>query len=120
MYMVCLLHTLGQGGLLQAAAPGSAGFALLWLLEVLAYCAVDGFAMISGFTASDRPQKYVKIVDMWFQVFFYSFVVLVIFTLLGVTATRGARLHHGRAARAGAAVLVFQLVLRALFSCSRC
>ena len=71
MYMVCLLHTLGQGGLLQAAAPGSAGFALLWLLEVLAYCAVDGFAMISGFTASDRPQKYVKIVDMWFQVFFY-------------------------------------------------
>ena len=84
MYMVCLLHTLGQGGLLQAAAPGSAGSALLWLLEVLAYCAVDGFAMISGFTASDRPQKYVKIVDMWFQVFFYSFVVLVIFTLLGV------------------------------------
>ena len=48
MYMVCLLHTLGQGGLLQAAAPGSAGFALLWLLEVLASCAVDGVAVESG------------------------------------------------------------------------
>ena len=57
---------------------------MFWLVEIMAYCAVDGFAFISGYTASNKPQKYSKIVEMWFQAFFYSFVLTVIFYVVGI------------------------------------
>ena len=54
-------------------------------MEVCGYCAVDGFALISGYTASKRPQRYEKIVQMWFQVVFYSFIVTMILGMAGLT-----------------------------------
>lgn len=84
MFMVCMLHTLGQGGVLEASNTGSFGYKTFWFLEILSYCAVDGFAIISGYMASNKPRKYEKLVDMWFQVFFYSFVVTLIFTVIGI------------------------------------
>ena len=74
MFMVCVLHTLGRGGILNESAGGSVQYNVFWFLEILSFCAVNGFALISGYTASDRPRKYEKIVEMWIQVFFYSFV----------------------------------------------
>ena len=74
MYMVCMLHTLGQGGILGVCQAGTVEYKAFWFLEILSYCAVDGFAIISGYMAVDRPRKYEKLVDMWFQAFFYSFV----------------------------------------------
>ena len=84
MFMVCILHTLGQGGILKASTVGTIGYQVFWLVEIMAYCAVDGFAFISGYTASNKPQKYSKIVEMWFQAFFYSFVLTVIFYVVGI------------------------------------
>lgn len=75
MFMVCILHTLLQGGIINACEFGTPEHYIYLFLEILCYCAVDGFALISGYTASDKPQNYSKIVDMWFQVFFYSFVI---------------------------------------------
>lgn len=75
MYMVCILHTIQQGGIISACEIGTMGYNVYMFLVILCYCAVDGFALISGYTASDKPQKYSKIVDMWFQVFFYSYIV---------------------------------------------
>ena len=73
MYMVCILHVLGHGGVLNAVTPGTAKYIVYWLLEIISYCAVDAFALISGYTSKLQPhQKYDKIVNMWFQVFFYS------------------------------------------------
>lgn len=90
MYMVCILHTLGQGSVLEASAAGTGGYRLFWLLEVFSYCAVDGFALISGYTASDAPRKYEKLIEMWFQAFFYSFIVTAILSLVGVHVSWGA------------------------------
>ena len=84
MFMVCMLHTLGQGGILTALTPGTAPYQVYWLLEVLCFCAVDGFAMISGYTASDKPPRYSRIVEMWLQVFFYSLVLTVLLSLAGM------------------------------------
>ncbi len=83
-YMVCILHTLGRGGILWSMKSGTAVHGALWLLEIIAYCAVDGFALISGYTASAKERKYEKLVTMWFQAFFYSFILTGIFVLLGV------------------------------------
>lgn len=91
MYMVCMLHVLLQGGILNNCQPGTNAHRAFWLMEVFAFCAVDGFALISGYTASDRPVKYGKIVEMWFQAVFYSFVVTVGLIWLGIGAPIGKR-----------------------------
>lgn len=87
MYMVCILHTLGQGGVLDSCSVGSGKYKAFWLLEIFCYCAVDGFAIISGFFATDKPRKYEKLADMWFQVFFYSFILTMLFTITGINST---------------------------------
>ncbi len=83
MFMVCILHTLKQGGILQACEIGTLDHKVYWFIEILAYCAVDGFAIISGYMAIDKPRKYEKLAEMWFQAFFYSFIVTLVFTILG-------------------------------------
>ena len=84
MYMVCILHTLGCGGVLAACTEGTTPHKVFWLLEILSYCAVDAFALISGYTATDKMRKFEKLADMWFQAFFYSFVITAILTIAGL------------------------------------
>lgn len=84
MYMVCVLHTLGRGGVLATCVQGTAAYNSYWLIETLSFCAVDGFAIISGYCAVDRPPRYEKLVNMWFQAFFYSFVVTLLFAISGL------------------------------------
>lgn len=74
MFMVCMLHVLGHGGVM-IASYGYSSHSVYMFLEVLSYCAVDAFAFISGYTAKDSKRKYEKYVDMWFQAFFYSFIL---------------------------------------------
>ncbi len=83
MFMVCMLHVLGQGGVLSSCASNTYDFKFYWLIEIACYCAVDAFAIISGYFASDRPQKYSKIIMMWFQVVFYSFLLTAVLDLCG-------------------------------------
>lgn len=83
MFMICILHVLGQGGVLSSCEIGTTKYAIFWLLEVFSYYAANSFAFISGYMAKDKPQKYEKIVDMWFQVFFYSFIITLILTIFG-------------------------------------
>lgn len=84
MYLVCMLHVLGQGGVLEASVEGTAEYRVFWFLEILSFCAVDGFAIISGYMASGKPRKYEKLVEMWLQVLFYSFGVTAILTIIGI------------------------------------
>ena len=84
MFMVCMLHILGTGGVLAASPADSTSHKIFLLAQVFCCCAVDGFALISGYTAKNRPQKYHKIIEMWFQVWFYSFALTLIFTLVGI------------------------------------
>ena len=84
MYMVCMLHTLFQGGVLPACTAGTTPHKVFWFLEVLSFCAVDAFALISGYTATDKMRKFEKLTEMWFQAFFYSFVVTALLTIAGL------------------------------------
>lgn len=84
MYMVCILHTLGQGGILNSCQTGTTAYRIYWLLEIFSYCAVDGFALISGYMVGAKHHKFDKLVDMWFQAVFYSLAITMILTLAGV------------------------------------
>ncbi len=72
MFFVVVLHVLGNGGVLACAEPHSAVYWVAWLWEIAAYCAVDCFAIISGFVMAGRKVKPHKLVSLWLQVLFYS------------------------------------------------
>ena len=85
MFFVVLLHTLGQGGILKASAEGSAGYYWAWGLEIAAFCAVDLFALITGYvTYSDTPRPYrpASYFLLWLQVVFYSVGISLVFRLV--------------------------------------
>ena len=79
MLYVVILHTLGQGGVLYGMPEHSLRYWCTWFMESWAYCAVDIFALISGWAAYSGTRKinYVNYVRTWFQVLFYSVLVTV-------------------------------------------
>ncbi len=77
MYLVTVLHILGQGGVLNAAAPDSIQYWIAWLLEISAYCAVNCFALISGYVMYRSKPKLSRILELWLQIFFYGVLITV-------------------------------------------
>lgn len=78
MFMVVILHILGQGGILNNL-NFSINYQISWLLEILCYCAVNCFALCSGFIMSQIKFKYTRIFKLWITVFFYSFIITLLF-----------------------------------------
>ncbi|MBQ8740664.1 MAG: acyltransferase family protein [Clostridia bacterium] len=79
MFMVTVLHTLGHGGALNTAV--GLNYNIVWLIEIIAYCAVNCYAIISGFVSYseiEKPYRYSKYISMWLQVVFYSFGISLI------------------------------------------
>lgn len=71
MLMVVTLHVLGSGGILRAEEPLSAIYCWAWLPESLAYCAVNCYAMITGFVHYDRKYRPSSLVLLWLQTMCY-------------------------------------------------
>ena len=87
MFMICMWHILGHGGVTEGSLYNPSHRLVYGFLVVLMYCAVDGFALISGYVSSNKPQKYERIVSIWFQVFFYSFILTTFLKLFGYPNT---------------------------------
>ena len=83
MYMVLLLHVLGQGGVLNAIDKENAGgqFSVAWLIEIAAYCAVNCYALISGYVGIKSKFKYSNIITLWLQVVFYTSLITLFYSL---------------------------------------
>lgn len=73
MLMVIILHICLKGGVLSSFPIGSVGYFLSWLVESCCYCAVNCYALITGYVMYNPGKKfnYSKIVPLWLQVFFY-------------------------------------------------
>lgn len=72
MGMVLMLHVLGQGGILPAEGMGTSTFHLVWALELSSLCAVNCFALISGYVGISSKYRFSRGIDLWLQVLFYS------------------------------------------------
>lgn len=81
MYMVVILHTLGQGGILSKLTPGTTPYKAAWLLEIAAYCAVDCYALISGYVGCRSKFKPSRLVTLWLQIVFYTLGLTIFFSL---------------------------------------
>ena len=79
MFMVVVLHVLGQGGILVAQVPFDYGWVLCWTLESACFCAVNCFGIISGYVSRAVTLSIRACFFRWAQVAFYS-VLLTIFT----------------------------------------
>lgn len=81
MIMVICLHIVNQGGAINWSGPTTWNNKVGWLIRIACYCAVNCFALISGFVMVDRPFKYHKIVNLWFQIAFYTIGITVLFAI---------------------------------------
>ena len=87
MFMVLLLHVLGQGGILKnlVSTPPEflSKYSMAWLLETASYCSVNCYAIITGYNYYGIKVKWNKIVDLWLQVIFYSLGITILFLVSG-------------------------------------
>lgn len=80
MMMIIVLHIFGQGGVLRDEVDGVN--AIVWLMEILAYCSVDCYALISGYVGSNSEYNAKKALKLWLQVLYYSIIISVIVGIL--------------------------------------
>lgn len=81
MFMVVLLHVLGKGGVLSHAGFLSLKYEAAMLFETAAYCAVNCYALISGYVGIDSGYRYSRIANIWLRALVYSVGITVIFWL---------------------------------------
>lgn len=80
MLMIVTLHILGHGGVLNSSK--SLNYWLLWLFEVSAYCAVNCYALISGYVGVCSKYKLSNLAVLWLRVAFYSISLTIICKVL--------------------------------------
>lgn len=78
MFMVVVLHILGKSGILYSTTPFSAQYEVAWALEIASYCAVNCFALATGYLLVNKKTNYSRIVMLWLQVVFYTVLLTVI------------------------------------------
>ncbi len=82
MFIILLGHFLGRGGVYFNSAVLSANYNIAWLMEIPTASAVACFAIISGYLMIERKIKAKQLLRLWFEVFFYSVVITVIFAIM--------------------------------------
>lgn len=79
MFLIVIMHVLGQGGILNRATGHV--YRVGWLFESFAYCSVNCFAIISGYVSyseEEKPFRYSRYASLWLQTFFYSLGITLI------------------------------------------
>lgn len=79
MFMVAVLHILTHGGVLNASARFTSQYEAGWFLQSAAFCAVDVFALISGYVWIHAKYRYRNFVELWLQVLFYTVSITSLF-----------------------------------------
>lgn len=79
MFMVTILHILIQGGVLNSTVKFTSQYEAGWLLQTAAFCAVDIYALISGYVWVYAKYRYRNILELWLQVLFYTVSITILF-----------------------------------------
>jgi len=80
--MVVILHLLIYGGLLGTVVPFSRSYWALWLLGIAVDCAVNCFALISGYVSYEATFRYTNILRIHLTVLFHSLAFTFLFAAL--------------------------------------
>lgn len=90
MMLVVGLHLLGHGGILSSTATLSASYKLALYLNVITYCSVNCYALISGFANVKTEFKFRRFWYLWLETVFLITLTntVVHFFIPSVTVTR--------------------------------
>ncbi|MEA4921092.1 MAG: acyltransferase family protein [Clostridiaceae bacterium] len=81
MQMIVFLHILGAGGILANLEVLTFKYELMWLLEIAFFCAVNCFALATGYVMVNIRFKYNRIISLWLHVIYYTLGITLIFWL---------------------------------------
>ncbi len=82
MLMVVTLHVLGHGGILDSTKAYSVNYEIAWFIEILALCAVNCYALISGYVGVYAKFKFSNLILLWLRVVFYSVGIAIVMKLM--------------------------------------
>ena len=81
LFVICH-HILMQGGLINATEPCSPKYYFFSFLNILAYCAVNCYALITGYVMCNKKFKLSNLLNLWVTVIFWSVVVSCVFFVI--------------------------------------
>ena len=82
MLLIILMHSIDHTGVLEASSKAGIGtFVLVRFLYMLTQISVNCYVMLSGYFLVRSRFRLKKIVELWLEVAFYSFVIKLIFML---------------------------------------
>ncbi len=79
MFLIAILHVLGQGGILINTESSPLKYNIAWFLEICAFCCVNCYAIISGYVGLNSKFKCSSIIMLWFNVLFYTILITLFF-----------------------------------------
>lgn len=88
MGLIVLHHLLSHGGLLFAFPTFSATGMAVHLLNAFARCAVNAYALISGYVMVTSRFRPSRLIGLWLQVVFYGVLAVLCLPLMGASAGR--------------------------------
>ena len=91
MFLIVVLHVLGQGGAMIRISSHPSTYQACWFLETCAFCAVNCYGLISGYVGSGTKLRVSRLLYLWLVVWFYSVsIALMILTFApGMYAAAG-------------------------------
>ena len=94
MLLVVLYHIQGHGGLIANTEISTVNRMLIIMLQSVYQMAIDGFALISGYTGYTSRHKYTSLVVLWLRVLFYSVGITAVVWLIMPTAVSYASIRN--------------------------
>ena len=82
MFMVVVMHILYKGSILSNVTVLSAKYWTVWFLETASLCAVNCFALISGYLMYRSGSSLSRLMLLWLQTAFYSVLLTAVFAVL--------------------------------------
>lgn len=82
MFMIVMLHCLGQGGILDNAVKYSLNYNVAYIFEFLCFGAVNLYALTTGYVCLCSKNKKSRLISLWFEVIFCSIAITFTFWLL--------------------------------------
>lgn len=74
MLFVVILHVIGPDGILYSQ-DRTINYKVAWIIEIAAYCAVNCYALISGYVGIKAKHKYTNIIILWIQIVFLNLLM---------------------------------------------
>ena len=91
MLMIVMLHISGTGGI---QCNSSLNNGIVWVSRATTYCAVNCYALISGYVGLRSKQKLSSLADLWLRVAFYSVgITIVLYFIRPDISSLGKILH---------------------------